>query len=81
MRNRGYFLRRRPSSTQARAQKVYIGWLSFRSNFSAMMGLCIILLLVAAAILAPVITSGNGLEQKPGGSPASPFVELRSRDR
>ena len=51
------------SSTHARVQKVYIGWLSFRSNFSAMMGLCIILLLVATAILAPVTTSGNGLEQ------------------
>ncbi len=50
------------SKWQARCQRFYIGWLSFRRNPIAMIGLMIILGLVGAAVFAPWITSSDGLE-------------------
>ncbi|MCP4045895.1 MAG: ABC transporter permease [Gammaproteobacteria bacterium] len=48
---------------QARAQRFYISWLTFRVNPIAMMGLFIVGLLVVVAILAPWLTGGEGIEQ------------------
>ena len=50
------------SKTQARCQRLYIGWLAFRGNPVAMIGLLIILSLVLVALLAPWLTSGPALE-------------------
>lgn len=62
------------SNFQARCQRFYFGWLRFKSNPIAMIGFYIIFGLLVVAVLAPVITSGPGLEQdltkrllKPGG--------------
>lgn len=60
---RGWLLADIPrSKSQARCQRFYIGWLEFQRNPVAMIGLVIILGLIAAAALAPWITSSNGLE-------------------
>lgn len=60
---REWLLSNAPSSTaQARAQRAYLIWLSFRSNPLAITGLMIVLLLVAMAVLAPWITTTSGLE-------------------
>jgi peptide/nickel transport system permease protein len=48
------------SSLQARAQRAYIGWLSFRRNPIAMAGLTIVCVLILMALLAPLITGTNG---------------------
>jgi len=48
------------SAVQARAQRAYVGWLSFRRNPIAMAGLIIIAILILMAVLAPVITSSDG---------------------
>ncbi len=72
---RGWLLAEVPRSIwQARCQRFYIGWLAFRSNPIAMVGLMIILGLIGVAILAPWITGSDGLEpnlanrlQPPGG--------------
>jgi peptide/nickel transport system permease protein len=50
------------SRSQARCQRVYIGWLAFRRNPVAVIGLLIIASLVAVAALAPWITASDGLE-------------------
>jgi peptide/nickel transport system permease protein len=50
------------STTQARCQRSYLGWLAFRANPIAMTGLFIIGALLFAAIFAPLLTSSNGLE-------------------
>ena len=50
------------SRAQARWQRVYIGWLAFRRNPTALIGLLIITALVVVAVLAPWITSTDGLE-------------------
>ena len=60
---RGWLLAEIPKSKlQARCQRVFIGWLDFRRNPIAMIGLLIILGLVVIAALAPWITTSNGLE-------------------
>ena len=51
------------SSFQARCQQFYFGWIRFKSNPIAMIGFFIILALVTAALTAPIITKGPGLEQ------------------
>ena len=50
------------SKAQARCQRLYIGWLAFRGNPVAMIGLLIIASLVLVALLAPWLTSGPALE-------------------
>jgi peptide/nickel transport system permease protein len=50
------------SRSQARCQRVYIGWLAFRRNPVAVIGLLIIVSLVTVAALAPWITASDGLE-------------------
>jgi len=50
------------SSSQARLQRVYLGWLSFSRNPIAMIGLFIVAGLVLVAALAPWITGSEGLQ-------------------
>jgi len=50
------------SKAQARCQRFYIGWLEFRRNPIAMIGLAIILGLIFVAAFAPWITASDGLE-------------------
>jgi peptide/nickel transport system permease protein len=50
------------SRSQARCQRAYIGWLAFRRNPVAVIGLLIIVSLVTVAALAPWITASDGLE-------------------
>ncbi|MEE8306108.1 MAG: ABC transporter permease [Gammaproteobacteria bacterium] len=60
---RGWLLAEIPQSKgQARCQRVFIGWLAFKRNPVAVIGLLIIVGLVAIAALAPWITSSDGLE-------------------
>ena len=59
---RGWLLAEVPTSRwQARCQRFYIGWLDFRRNPVAVLGLVIVLVLIAVALLAPWITSSDGL--------------------
>ena len=51
------------SAFQARCQRGYFAWLSFRANPIAMIGFSIIAALILMAVAAPVITSGNGVDQ------------------
>jgi peptide/nickel transport system permease protein len=51
------------SGFHARSQRFYLGWLAFRVNPIAMAGLLIIATLLLGAILAPLITPGDGIEQ------------------
>ena len=51
------------SEFHAQCQRYWLGWLSFKSNPIAMIGFYIILALFAVALFAPLITSGQGLEQ------------------
>jgi peptide/nickel transport system permease protein len=61
---RGWLLSNSPANAfQARAQRVYVSWLTFRTNPIAMAGLIIISLLLVVAALAPWLTSGEGIEQ------------------
>jgi peptide/nickel transport system permease protein len=60
---RGWLLAEIPQSKgQARCQRIFIGWLAFKRNPVAVIGLLIIVGLVAIAALAPWITSSDGLE-------------------
>ena len=60
---RGWLLAEIPKSKwQARCQRVFIGWLDFKRNPIAMIGLLIVLGLVVIAALAPWITTSDGLE-------------------
>ena len=60
---RGWLLAEIPNSKlQARCQRIFIGWLAFRRNPVAVIGLLIITGLVAVAALAPWITASDGLE-------------------
>jgi peptide/nickel transport system permease protein len=60
---RGWLLAEIPQSkSQARCQRAYIGWLAFRRNPVAMIGLLIIASLVVIAALAPWITTSDGLD-------------------
>ena len=49
------------SAWQARCQRTWVGWLSFRRNPIAMTGLVIIAALVLIAIFAPWLTATDGL--------------------
>ena len=51
------------SVAQARCQRLYLGWLNFSANPIAMAGFIIIATLVLLAIFAPLVTSGDGIEQ------------------
>ena len=63
---RGWLLAEAPGSKwQARCQRLYIGWLAFRRNPIAMLGLLIIVALIGVALFAPLITSSDGLEPEP----------------
>jgi len=60
---RGWLLAEIPKSKmQARCQRVYIGWLDFKRNPIAMIGLMIVMGLVVVAVLAPWLTASDGLE-------------------
>jgi len=60
---RAWLLAEAPASRwQARAQRFYLGWLAFRRNPIAMLGLGIVTALVLIALFAPWITSSDGLE-------------------
>jgi peptide/nickel transport system permease protein len=64
---RAWLLSPTPRSTrQARMQRAYIGWLTFRRNPIAMAGLIIIIGLLLAAIFAPLLTASDGLQPKLG---------------
>ncbi|PLW78492.1 ABC transporter permease [Cohaesibacter celericrescens] len=49
---------------QARCQRAYIGWLSFKTNPIAMLGLGIVTFLCLVALFAPIIASGDGSTQE-----------------
>ena len=51
------------SARQARAQQAYHGWQRFRRNWTAMVGLVIILLLIFVAIAAPLLAPFTPFEQ------------------
>ncbi len=51
------------NALQARCQRAYLAWLTFRSNPIAMAGLIVIAVLVAAAAFAPWLTTTDGLVQ------------------
>ena len=60
---RGWLLADTPKSKmQARCQRAFIGWLDFKRNPIAMIGLIIVLGLVVIAALAPWLTASDGLE-------------------
>ena len=60
---RTWLLAAAPNSTsQARLQRMYLGWLSFSRNPVAMIGLLIVLGLIVVAVLAPWITGSSGLQ-------------------
>ncbi|MGJ8527371.1 nickel transporter permease [Maritalea sp.] len=61
---RAWLLSDRPASAfQARCQRAYIGWLSFKTNPIAMLGLIIVASLILIAAFAPIITSDDGSTQ------------------
>jgi len=51
------------SRLQARLGQAYLRWLSFRENPLALAGLGIVLLLVALALFAPLLSPHSPLEQ------------------
>jgi len=67
------------SRGQARAAALYQGWLAFRSNPLAMVGLAILILLLAVAAFAPLIAPHDPFVQdlgnrlKPLGTPGHPL--------
>jgi len=61
---RGWLLADFPDTAfQARCQRSYIGWLSFKTNPIAMLGLFIVGFLCLVALFAPLIAGTNGNEQ------------------
>ncbi|WP_420413714.1 ABC transporter permease [Roseibium sp.] len=48
---------------QAKCQRAYIGWLSFKTNPIAMLGLIIVSFLCLVALFAPWIAGGDGVAQ------------------
>ncbi len=60
---------------QARCQRTYISWLSFKTNPIAMLGLIIVLFLCLVALFAPFLTSGDGTAQELANRLAPPSAE------
>ncbi len=61
---RAWLLAAEPKSrAQAKLGQAYLGWLAFRRNPLAMVGLCIILALLAVAALAPLIAPASPTAQ------------------
>ncbi|WP_420336356.1 ABC transporter permease [Roseibium sp.] len=60
---------------QAKCQRVYIGWIAFRSNPIAMLGLAIVLFLCLVALFAPLIAGGDGTTQDLANRLAPPSAE------
>jgi len=60
---------------QARCQRAYIGWLSFKSNPIAMLGFFIVLFLCLIALFAPLLTSGDGTTQELSNRLAPPSAD------
>ena len=60
---------------QAKCQRAYIGWMSFRSNPIAMFGLAIVLFLCFVALFAPLIAGGDGTTQDLANRLAPPSAE------
>lgn len=60
---------------QAKCQRAYIGWMSFRSNPIAMLGLAIVLFLCFVALFAPLIAGGDGTTQDLANRLAPPSAE------
>lgn len=64
---RDWLLAEEPDSRrQARLGSYYQGWLSFRSNTLAMVGLIILVLIILAAIFAPLLATHNPFAQDLG---------------
>jgi len=51
------------SRTQARLSSIYHGWVEFKANRLALLGLCILVLLVLVAIFAPLLSPHDPFEQ------------------
>lgn len=51
------------SRMQARLSSLYHGWIEFKANRLALLGLCILLLLVLVAIFAPLLSPHDPFEQ------------------
>jgi len=60
---------------QARAQRAYVGWLTFRVNPIAMAGLIIIASLLLVAAFAPLLTGGEGISQNLGNRLKAPSTD------
>jgi peptide/nickel transport system permease protein len=60
------------SRQQARLTQLYLGWLNFRANHLAVIGLLIILGLVVVAAIAPLIATHNPLAQNLGARLTAP---------
>ncbi len=60
------------SRAHARCQRLYLGWMTFRRNPIAMVGLAIIAVLVGCALFAPWITATDGLGPELGNRLRAP---------
>jgi len=63
------------NAVQARCQRAYISWLSFKANPIAMLGLIIVVFLCLVALFAPLLTSGDGTAQELANRLAPPSAE------
>ncbi|MEM5584569.1 MULTISPECIES: ABC transporter permease [unclassified Roseibium] len=63
------------NALQARCQRAYISWLSFKANPIAMVGLIIVVFLCLVALFAPLLTSGDGTAQELANRLAPPSAE------
>ncbi|NBB69566.1 MAG: ABC transporter permease subunit [Alphaproteobacteria bacterium] len=73
---RGWLMADAPADAfQARCQRAYLAWLAFKANPIAMAGLVIIAGLVVMALLAPVLTTTDGVAQNLQNRLAPPSAE------
>jgi peptide/nickel transport system permease protein len=73
---RDWLLAEEPTSRrQARLSAWYHGWLNFRSNTLAMLGLAILVFLILCAIFAPWLASHDPFEQDLGARLLAPGVD------
>jgi peptide/nickel transport system permease protein len=63
------------SRAQARLGQAYVSWLTFRRNPLAMVGLAVLVVLVAVAVLAPVLTHRSPVAQDLGQRLRPPGAE------